>query len=183
MLVLVVGPSGAGKDTLLDAARDRLPADARMHFARRQITRPLVAGGEKHLPIDRPTFERRRDAGCYALWWEAHGLGYAISADIAPVLERGDIVVASVSRAVLADAACRFRVRVIEVTAPAAVLAQRLAARRREDAAAIAGRLGRTIAFPPGLEVVTIDNVGTVAAGAARLLAALSPAAAAAQPA
>lgn len=177
MLLLIVGPSGAGKDTLLDATRRELAGDPRFRFARRDITRPREAGGEEHNPIDIETFSRRRDSGAYALHWEAHGLGYGIPADIAADLQAGRIVVASVSRSVIEDAAKKFLVRVLEITAPPAVLAQRLAARGREDAANIAARLARSMALPESGDAVTIVNDHTPEEGAARLLAELRRAA------
>ena len=60
VLVLVVGPSGAGKDTLMDAARAGLAADPRYRFARRLITRPAMAGAEDHDSCDEAGF--RADA-------------------------------------------------------------------------------------------------------------------------
>jgi len=175
MLVLVVGPSGAGKDTLLDAARVALSDEANVRFARREITRPATPGGEVHLPIDAASFSARRDSGGYALWWEAHGLEYGIPADIVADLARGITVVASVSRAVIAEAAGRFVVRVVEITAPPEVLAARLAGRGREDAADIARRLQRQVALPAGVEVVTVMNEGSVAEGAEKLRWAILP--------
>ncbi len=173
MLMLVVGPSGAGKDTLLNAARDGLAGDASIRFARREITRAATEGGEDHLPIDTATYTARRDAGAYALWWEAHGLCYGISADITADLARGIAVIASVSRAVIVEAASRFPVRVIEITASPEILAERLNNRAREDANAIAARLARQVALPEHLEIIRIFNDTTIEAGAAQLRQAL----------
>ena len=136
MLVLVVGPSGAGKDTLLDAARQALADDPRFSFVRRVITRPADAGGEAHESVTEEHFAARD----FALQWQAHGLRYGIPAD---AIKAGAVAVANVSRTVIADAARRFPVRVIEVTAPPDILAARLASRGREDAADVATRLAR----------------------------------------
>ena len=173
MFFLVVGPSGAGKDTLIDAARHQLASDRRFRFVRRDITRPRDAGGEEHNPIDHQAFSRQCAAGAYALHWEAHGLGYGIPADIAADLQAGRIVVASVSRSVIEDAAKKFPVRVLEITAPPTLLAQRLATRGREGAADIAARLSRSVPLPQSIDVVTIVNDGTPEQGAARVLAEL----------
>ncbi len=178
VLVMVVGPSGAGKDTVIDAARQALAVEPRFHFPRRVITRPANAGSEDHEPATEAAFAAR----AFALQWQAHGLRYGIPAAIADELARGRVVVANVSRTVLAEAARRFPARAILVTAPAAVLAGRLAHRGREAAAAIATRLAREVALPPGLPVETILNDATPQVGAARFLAALSRAAAAGPP-
>ncbi len=183
MLVLVVGPSGAGKDTLLAAARTALDGDSRFRFARRVITRPEDAGGEPHEAVTEAEFSTRLAAGGFALHWQAHGLRYGIPADIGADLRRGRVVVANLSRAVIAEAATRYPVRVIEVTAPPALLAARLAARGREDAEDLARRLARAIALPSPAECETILNDGPVEAGTARLVAALIRAAEAARPA
>ncbi len=173
MLVLVVGPSGAGKDTLMDAARAALSGEAGVRFVRREITRPETAGGEAHLAVSEAEFVSRAAAGAYALHWRAHGLGYGIPADIAEDLAAGRVVVANVSRAVLEEAASRFPVRVLEITAPVAVLAKRLAARGRESEADIAARLARAVPLPAGLDVVSVFNDRSVDEGVAAVLAVL----------
>jgi phosphonate metabolism protein PhnN/1,5-bisphosphokinase (PRPP-forming) len=172
-LVAVVGPSGAGKDTLMEGARAVLAGDARIRFVRRAITRPAGAGGEEHLPLDRTAFMAARDSGAFALWWEAHGLLYGIPRDIEGDIAAGRVVVANLSRAVLAAAAARLPLQVLEITAPPEVLAARLAARGREDAADVAARLARAAPLPPGLAVERVLNDGPVDAGAARVAALL----------
>lgn len=170
----VVGPSGAGKDTLIDAARRARPD---VVFPRRVITRPEEKGGEPFEGVTEAEFRRRAEAGAFAFTWDAHGLSYGIPAGIAEALAAGRDVVFNGSRGIVAAARARFpRLRVIVVTAPPEVLAARLAARGREDAADIARRLARAgYAAPEGPDVVTVVNDGSVEDGARRFLAALSP--------
>ena len=175
MLILIVGPSGAGKDTLLNGARDALAAEAhgRVRFVRRVITRPGDLGEEAHESVSEQEFITRRDVGDFALAWRAHGLHYGIPADIAIDLAKGRVVVANVSRAVVAEAAQRFPVAVIEISAPADTLARRLAARGREDAADVARRLSRAIELPLPVERERVINDGTPEQGVRKLLAAI----------
>jgi phosphonate metabolism protein PhnN/1,5-bisphosphokinase (PRPP-forming) len=173
-LFLVVGPSGAGKDTLIRAVRAALDGDERVMFARRVVTRRGAHPTEDYETAGPDAFAARLAAGGFMLHWQAHGLEYGIPVVCAGALSRGTDVVANVSRAVVAEAAERFApVCVIRVTAPAAVLAQRLRQRGREDPDAIAERLARIVPIPAGVRVVNIENTGTVADGARAFLAAL----------
>jgi phosphonate metabolism protein PhnN/1,5-bisphosphokinase (PRPP-forming) len=173
MLVLVVGPSGAGKDTLLEAARQALMGDARFRFVRRVITRPADAGGEAHEAVTEAEFAQRQ----FALQWQAHELNYGIPIDVIEDIARGLVVVANVSRTIIADAAQRFPTRVIEVTAAADVLAVRLATRARENSADVAARLARSVALPEHVDAETVLNDASLEEGVARFLAALNRAA------
>lgn len=166
MLVLVVGPSGAGKDSLLNAARQVFRGDQRVSFARRVITRPPDPDGEDHEPVTEAEFPTRE----FALSWSAHGLRYGVTME---ALRASAVVVANVSRGVIAEAANRYTVHVIEVTAPAAVLAARLAARGRETAADVARRLSRDVAIPAGVPVETVWNDASLPEGTERFVTVL----------
>jgi ribose 1,5-bisphosphokinase len=183
MLVLIVGVSGAGKDTLLLAARDALADDHRFRFVRRAVTRPPGMVGEEYDSLTPQEFELIRESGGFALAWRANGLQYGVPSDISLDIAQGRIVVANVSRALVAEAAARFPVRVIEIRAPADLIARRLAARGRNDAIDIARRLARQIELPLPVEREIVTNDGTVAEGARRLVAALTRAAAGVPPA
>jgi ribose 1,5-bisphosphokinase len=171
MIFAVVGPSGAGKDTLIQGALTLRPD---LRLVRRVITRPTEAGGEDFEGVTAEDFANRRDRCAFALHWEAHGLSYGIPK--AQIDGPGDVIFNG-SRAALALALQVFPdLRVILVTAPDAILAARLAGRGRESRTDIEARLQRAaFSLPDGIAAETVVNDGTPDQGIARLLAALQP--------
>uniref|UniRef100_UPI00258E8B7F phosphonate metabolism protein/1,5-bisphosphokinase (PRPP-forming) PhnN n=1 Tax=uncultured Agrobacterium sp. TaxID=157277 RepID=UPI00258E8B7F len=144
-MIVVVGPSGAGKDTLIDYAFERMGKHPRLHHVRRVITRSSDAGGELHEGVDDAEFERRRLSGAFCVSWSAHGLSYGIPASAKDATERGAILIANGSRAALADFQETFlKLLVINVIARPEVLAARLSGRGRESVSEISRRLERS---------------------------------------
>jgi ribose 1,5-bisphosphokinase len=176
-LVLVVGPSGAGKDTLIDLARAALRDDASVVFPRRVVTR--AASDEPHDTMDPDAFDKAARAGAFALAWDAHDLRYGIPAAIDTDIRAGRSVVCNVSRAIVAEARERYAdVRVVLVTAPAEILTARLAARARGSDGDLARRLARSDNFATLAADCVIENVGAAEAGAHALMAAIAATAA-----
>lgn len=170
----VVGPSGSGKDTLLQAVRALCPD---LHVVRRVITRPPADDAEPYEGVSPEEFQHRAAANDFALTWEAHGLRYGVPATASAALEAGRSVVFNGSRKVIAEAQARFPgLHVVLVTARPGIRAARLARRRREDAAQIRERMEREdYPLPEGIPVSVIENEGTVAEAAERLAALLCP--------
>jgi ribose 1,5-bisphosphokinase len=159
-LILVVGPSGAGKDTLLGRARAAFADDGNIVFQRRVVTRE-ASSFEDNEQMSPETFRQARMRGDFAVDWEAHGHCYGLPRTIDDDIGAGRTVVANVSRAVVDGMRRAYAdVTVISVTAPPEVLAERLAARARGSDGKLADRLGRAVddAAPD----VTIANVGDV---------------------
>jgi thymidine phosphorylase len=171
---LVVGPSGAGKDTLIDGARRAL-ASASYVFARRVITRPAGAPGEDHEAETPEGFAAREAAGEFLITWQAHGLHYGLPAELLSALACGRHVVANGSRATVDELGKRVPgLVVVEISAPPEVLAQRIAGRGREDHAQILARLQRQVdPIPPGILRQRVSNDSDAAAGIERFLSVL----------
>lgn len=176
-LFLIVGPSGAGKDSLIDGLRTRLDPD-RFEFAQRVITRPTDSGGEAHEACTSEVFEQREAAGEFLISWRAHGLAYGLPRRVRQTLDSGRHVIANGSRGVVATLASRVpHLAIVEVSAPIPVLAARLASRGRESLEDVTRRLERAGArhdYPASAQVLRILNDSRLDIGIARLAAAIS---------
>ena len=165
-LILVVGPSGVGKDSLIAGAKEEFADWSAISFARRHITRPLEyePNAEIHEPISLSAFKARNQAGGYMLSWQAHNLSYGIPQKYDVALKSGISVVANVSRTILNVARKRFQpLLIIHVTADPKLLEQRLAKRGRETIPDQEERLRRAESFNvAGPDLRTIRNDGSL---------------------
>jgi ribose 1,5-bisphosphokinase len=175
-LVYVMGPSGAGKDSVLARARALLPPDAPVVFAHRYITRPADTGGENHVAVTRAEFAMRRAHGLFAYHWHAHGNDYAVGREIHNWRAAGLTVVVSGSRDhFLRTGGLDSQARPVLITAPAERLKQRLAGRGRETASEAAERLERAEAYDiDDPRLVTIVNDATIDEAASAFVRLLS---------
>jgi ribose 1,5-bisphosphokinase len=162
-LIYVIGPSGAGKDSLLQFARDHV-AGTPVVFAHRYITRDN-GHNETHIPLTDEEFHARSALGLFALEWSSHGLHYGIGIELDAWIERGCTVVVNGSRQYLARALKRYpHLEVVHIHAAPHILAARLSARGRETEEQVAARLARQAPFslPDGARLTHIDNSGTL---------------------
>ncbi|MFC3682193.1 phosphonate metabolism protein/1,5-bisphosphokinase (PRPP-forming) PhnN [Hydrogenophaga luteola] len=173
-LIYVVGPSGAGKDSVLHRLSEAWSGMPPAHWARRTITRAAQAGGEANECVDRPLFERLLQAGAFAMHWAANGHAYGIRRlELAP-LASGHCVFVNGSRAHLPQLLGQWpEATVVEISAPADVLLQRLRARNRESVQAISDRLARSTQFELPDGAIRIVNDGPLNEAVDMLLAAL----------
>lgn len=143
-LYYLAGPSGAGKDTLLEKIRDHASIGPGLKVAQRLITRPSRDGDEPHIEISREEFDRGRLDGRYLFAWESHGYGYAVGKEVLDWIEAGDDVVVNGSRAYLQTALEIYpQLLPVWVTVSETLLRERLVARGRESKAQIETRLAR----------------------------------------
>jgi ribose 1,5-bisphosphokinase len=159
-IILVVGPSGAGKDRLLTGARERLAGDSNYIFPRRVVTRAATEF-EDHESIDCEAFDSAAAAGDFAFWWSAHGLRYGIPASIDAEIRKGCSVICNTSRAIVPDLRNRYsRAVVVLVTAPDSILTARLSARGRMSDVKSVERIGRARLFADSLRPdFIIENI------------------------
>ncbi len=164
IFVCLVGPSGAGKDTLLRLVKQELAQEPGFFFPRRSVTRPQ-SPDEDHLVLSETAYAEGLRGGLFTLAWRAHGFGYAIDRDVLPPLAAGEVVICNLSRDAIAAAKKNFPHTVaVLVTAPATELAARLSARGREAPADVRDRLARNHAFAENFVAdFVIDNSGSAA--------------------
>lgn len=171
-LFYVAGPSGSGKDSLIDGLRDRLGGDHGVLFAHRYITRCWQAGGENHVQLSASEFQQRSKFGLFCMEWQANNCSYAIGTEIDSWLNSGHSVVVNGSRAHLEEAVSHFGERLIPIliTVDPDILRARLLNRGRESASEIDARIARNLKFELNLygHTVELANNGDLATGVDR---------------
>lgn len=174
-LIYLMGPSGSGKDSLIEAAR--LPLQSMgCEVVRRVITRSAESVGEDAIGVTREEFVRLRNQGSFALCWNANGLDYGIPISVEQTMAGGRDVLVNGSRGHLQQAQQRYPTLLpILLAVNEEVLRQRLLRRGRESAEEIEARLRRNALFDcddqsGGGPVHRLSNSGDLSATVERLL-------------
>ena len=156
-LIAIVGPSGVGKDTVMEAMQ---ASRSDRSLVKRHITRPPDSLGEDHYALSNEEFGKALDQHKFVLAWTAHGLSYGISSEVIQKLNNGHDMLINLSRSVLEKADRVFdRLIVINLSASPEILLDRLEKRGREPAQDIKARLQRSIApFPKSLKIYDVSN-------------------------
>lgn len=155
-IILLVGASGAGKDTLLRHARSNFAAHSGLLFPRRYITR-IPDGAEDNFFLDEQAFSLLAEAGFFISCWHAHGNRYGIARH--SLLREKGAALCSVSRTVIADFERQFdEVITIQIRASEAALRSRLTGRGRENDEEIGRRLARAAVRVQARRLIEFDN-------------------------
>ncbi len=167
-LVYLMGPSGAGKDTLLSLVKGVCHEKAEhlrpLYVATRHITRPPCDSIEKHISLSKQEFLYLLSKGHFILHWQSHGHLYGIGKDVNVALAHNCLVLMNGSRAYLPQAQRLFPDLVpILLQVDQEVLQTRLWTRGREDAKQIQERMERCIEIESESGFMyTINNSGTL---------------------
>ena len=157
-IILVVGPSGSGKDTLLRSARKHLAGKNTVTFAPRYITRPPDENEDNYY-LDQIAFKHLEKSRFFRSTWQAHQHHYGIAEHMFSGHNSHSTIVCSISRSAINDFDSRYdKILTIHVTAEKNILKERLMKRGRENVAAIERRLARAEQKVVANNLITFDN-------------------------
>lgn len=151
LIILVVGASGAGKDTLLKEAKKELKD---FNFIQRYITRKPDNNEQNH-HISSKEFEDAKSDNFFISTWLAHGFYYGIAKEDI----KNGVNCISVSRGAIKDFEANYEnVITLHVNIPRAQLESRLIKRGRESINEIQKRLARSYKRIDAKNLVEFQN-------------------------
>ncbi|MHA1266143.1 MAG: phosphonate metabolism protein/1,5-bisphosphokinase (PRPP-forming) PhnN [Candidatus Helarchaeota archaeon] len=173
ILILTIGNSGSGKDSLIKWALDHWPKGRSPPIVpTRVITRPPAPETETYESITQEQFHALSRSGAFSLQWKSYGIDYGVRSSIEEYLSNGRCVLVNVSRQIVEEARARFsHVVVIFIRVPFHITEARIRERGREQGAALLERLERAKQnqeFPTADYI--IDNSGTLEKAGHKLL-------------
>jgi len=143
-LILVVGNSGSGKDSIINGVSEKYPLDLKkVYIVKRYITRPPSKTEDNYF-ISSEEFNEMGKKGKFALQWHIYGLDYGVSIEIEDWLKNGHTVIVNVSRTIINDTRKKYKnLKVVFIEVPLEFTLQRLKIRERESEQGLKERIER----------------------------------------
>lgn len=144
-LFLIVGNSGSGKDSLIQAVKNKFSIQNKeIKVPIRVITRPISPDTEDFESVSEDAFNKLKAQRAFALDWYIYGLYYGVRKNIEEWIAQGHPVLINVSRSILNDAKKKYPdLKIIFVKVTFEITANRIKERGREDTEAMKKRLER----------------------------------------
>lgn len=144
LLILVVGNSGSGKDSIMKGVKEKYPADLKkIHLTQRYITRPS-SETESNIAVTPEEFKKMSSHGKFALEWHIYGLNYGVPIEINDWLRKGHLVLVNVSRSIVEKAREIYQNTVVVfIEVPFEITLKRVKERARESGKRLEERIER----------------------------------------
>ena len=144
LLVLVVGNSGSGKDSIISGVVKRFPSNLKeIHLTQRYITRP-ASETEDNIAITPEIFKEMSRQKKFALEWHIYDLDYGVPIDIDDWLKKEHPVIVNVSRTIVKKARNTYRnILVVFIKVSFEITYQRIKERGRESGKLLQERIQR----------------------------------------
>jgi ribose 1,5-bisphosphokinase len=144
-LLYFVGPSGAGKDTLINCLRETPSLSSKIFFVKRQVDRPIHDSSALDVYLSPEGFAKALEHNELAMYWQANNHQYGILASDLSDARQLPVTIINGSRAYAAKLEQSFPgARVVLITADQSIIEKRLLDRNRENSVQIQSRLERS---------------------------------------
>ena len=144
LLILVVGNSGSGKDSIMRGVIERYPSNLKsLYLTQRYITRPY-SDTEDYIAIKPEDFKKLSLQGEFVLEWHIYGLDYGVPIEIDDWLKKGHTVIVNVSRTIVKKARRMYQnILVVFIDVPFEITLKRVKKRARESGVRLEERILR----------------------------------------